>query len=291
MKNINVEGGGFPGTSKTWRFIAEMIDQNSHLITNIVGGNAIVSGVQSSGPSSVTNGLVVLGGEFYPVTGGNVGFENAYISITEEIEQTQYLKDDNGDGAGDLIDTYFNRYAVITDQSEGNFKVTELQRLSTLKELSNRIPPKKCAIPFWGYEADLEPGWQFVDGSNGTPDLRGKFIVGIDPDDPDYNEIGKSGGSKRHKLTVQEMPQHNHSGSANSNGSHSHTGTAVGPYTGTPIGGGFDGGGNEFRNRSISVNSAGSHTHSLTINDRGNSQPHENRPPYFALAYIAYTGI
>jgi microcystin-dependent protein len=291
MKTINVEGGGFPGTSKTWRFIAEMIAQNAELTTNIVGGNAVVSGLGALGPNAVTSGLIVLGNEFIPVQGGPVDFADAYISITEDIEQTQYLKDEDGDGSGDLIDTYFEKYGVITDQSEGNVKLSDLDRLNSLREMSKRIPPMKSVIMFYGTEDDLTQGYQFCDGTNGTPDLRGKFIVGQDPNDNDYNNIGKTGGSKRHTLTENEMPQHSHNGSTNSAGSHSHSGTAAGPYDGTPIGGGFDGGGNAFRNRSISINNAGNHSHTVSIGSKGGSQPHENRPPYYALAYIAYTGV
>ena len=39
---------------------------------------------------------------------------------------------------------------------------------------------------------------------------------------------------------------------------------------------------------SLSINSAGSHTH--TINNTGGGKAHENRPPYYALAFIMYIG-
>lgn len=291
MKTINVEGGGFPGTSKTWRFIAEMIAQNSELINNIAGDNVIVSGLQPDSANPGSGGLVVLGGELYPVLGGAVPFENAYLSITEDVEQTQYLKDEDGDGSGDLIDTYFERYAVVTSQSVGNVKLSDLDRLSSLKEMSKRIPPVQTALPYFGSIAGIPEGWQLCDGSNGTPDLSGKFVVGYDPSDDDYNAIGKAAGEKEHTLLESEMPQHNHTGIAQSNGAHTHSGTAVGPYNGNPIGGGFDGGGNAFRTQPITINSGGAHSHNLSINNAGQSQAHENRPPYYTLAYIAYTGI
>ena len=40
----------------------------------------------------------------------------------------------------------------------------------------------------------------------------GKAIVGIDSGDTDFNVIGKTGGEKTHKLTINEMPSHNHPG-------------------------------------------------------------------------------
>ena len=41
--------------------------------------------------------------------------------------------------------------------------------------------------------------------------VKGKVLVGLDEDDADFNEIGKTGGEKTHTLTIDEMPAHNHS--------------------------------------------------------------------------------
>lgn len=42
--------------------------------------------------------------------------------------------------------------------------------------------------------------------------VKGKFLVGVDPSDTDFNTSEKTGGEKTHKLTVDEMPSHNHPG-------------------------------------------------------------------------------
>lgn len=42
--------------------------------------------------------------------------------------------------------------------------------------------------------------------------LKGKFLVGVDSSDTDFNTSEKTGGEKTHKLTVDEMPSHNHPG-------------------------------------------------------------------------------
>lgn len=44
--------------------------------------------------------------------------------------------------------------------------------------------------------------------------FKGKVIVGLDEDDDDnyFNKIGKMGGEKKHTLTINEMPSHNHGG-------------------------------------------------------------------------------
>lgn len=48
-------------------------------------------------------------------------------------------------------------------------------------------------IVMWsGTEVPAE--WALCDGQNGTPDLRGRFIVGQDPNSLEYNNIGNIGG-------------------------------------------------------------------------------------------------
>ena len=40
--------------------------------------------------------------------------------------------------------------------------------------------------------------------------LKGKFLVGVDPSDTDFETSEKTGGEKTHKLTQEEMPRHGH---------------------------------------------------------------------------------
>ncbi len=51
--------------------------------------------------------------------------------------------------------------------------------------------------------------------------LKGKVCVGLDEDDTDeyFDEIGKTGGEKKHQLTINELAEHQHTiGNANENG-------------------------------------------------------------------------
>ena len=42
--------------------------------------------------------------------------------------------------------------------------------------------------------------------------FAGRVLVGLDTTQIEFNTIGKTGGEKTHKLTVSEMPSHNHPG-------------------------------------------------------------------------------
>ena len=39
---------------------------------------------------------------------------------------------------------------------------------------------------------------------------KGRTLVGVDTSDTDFNTVKKIGGEKTHKLTINEMPNHNH---------------------------------------------------------------------------------
>ena len=114
-------------------------------------------------------------------------------------------------------------------------------------------------IIIWsGSQSDIPTNWQLCDGTNGTPDLRGQFIVGAGGD----YAVGNTGGESEHTLTIAEMPSHKHT-------------IRSGPQTtGASSGTGIP-------NRFDLSSTSGSGTYST-----GNSQPHNNLPPYYALCYI-----
>lgn len=299
MKKINVEGGGFPGTSRTWRHIAEMIQQVADMAASVTGDNTIITGVNNVG-GTISDGIVVIGGEIYPFEGGAA---KTHVEIIEQIDQTQYLKDLNGDGTGDMIDTYFNRYARLTNTASGNIALQNFTRLQTQLELSKRSHPQTIEM-YYGSINDIKKGWQLCDGTNGTPDLRGKFIVGYAPNDADYNSVGKSGGSKKHTLSKDEMPAHSHNGNTSFGGVHYHSfrnfyyveairaPDLLDEFIGNNQRGSS---GTDSDNRYVwykhdNVVSGGGHSHSFNTNSAGGGKAHENRPPYFTLAYITYVG-
>lgn len=135
-------------------------------------------------------------------------------------------------------------------------------------------------------------GWAVCDGTQGTPDLRSKFIVGVGtgPGLHRYN-MGDQGGLEQVQLTEAQMPSHSHSGTTDNDGKHVHTGqeTSVADnddndcvthnicVPGTDYGKGLNG----------SISECGSaHIHNLAIQPTGGEIAHENRPPYYALFFI-----
>ena len=161
---------------------------------------------------------------------------------------------------------------------------------------------------FYGNVNTIPRGWFLCDGTNGTPDLRGMFIVGYDPRDSEYNQVGKNGGLKSVTLTEGQMPSHSHTGSTSMSGSHSHF-VAVGEYyndnnsTGVSstnslrTRGDSQGDGHRYQLHGVNKESnsgkssiSGEHSHTIVTNTTGGGQAHENRPPFYTMIKIMFKG-
>ena len=161
-------------------------------------------------------------------------------------------------------------------------------------------------IVMWsGTTQQIPPGWYLCDGGTygglKTPDLRNKFIVGsagngtgnatVPSTGPTFDTAGNIsrnytthdyGGFVAHKLSYDEMPSHQHAyafaqGSGGGMGNnYESTGISVvinrGNLTELEQSGGPDG----QRLAAFTANTG----------PAGTNYAHENRPPYYALAYI-----
>lgn len=56
---------------------------------------------------------------------------------------------------------------------------------------------------------NVNPG-TYITGTTWELTAKGKTLVGVDENDTDFNAAGKTGGSKTHTLTVQELAPHTH---------------------------------------------------------------------------------
>ena len=132
------------------------------------------------------------------------------------------------------------------------------------------------AMLFWNKPANTIPqGWQEV------VDWRGRFPVGMNVDEPEFVTLGKEGGEKRHKLTIDELPKHKFkiaSPSTQSSYPSLNSGNSLATINNQGNDGNYVLGG---------VNDEPTVGLSSQV---GNDQEHNNLPPYRTVLFIEYVG-
>lgn len=139
--------------------------------------------------------------------------------------------------------------------------------------------PDGGIIMWSGSITNIPPSFALCDGTNGTPNLIDRFIVGAGS----TYAVGATGGSAN-AVAVSHSHSASFSGSTSSAGNHNHTYQCGG-------GGGSGPAINSTSNvTSLPTNYAGDHTHSVsgtvTITGSGEDGTNKNLPPFFALAFI-----
>ncbi len=121
------------------------------------------------------------------------------------------------------------------------------------------------SIVIWsGTVASIPTGWHLCDGTNGTPDLRDRFVVGARQDSGGVSmtnvsgSLTKTGGEAKHTLTIAEMPAHTHT------------------YNEPIFPSRYDG-----HSSPLCTGTQVSNSSSV-----GGSQPHNILPPYYAVCFI-----
>jgi hypothetical protein len=209
--------------------------------------------------------------------------ENIY-----EIETTDAVIGGSGGIANQQAQGLANRTAWLNSQlsaeetARANGDTAEATaRAAAIAVLATQIAainsaPSGIIVMWSGAIKTIPSGWNLCDGTNGTPNLSGRFIVGycatananytaltkygITPD----NTIGDTGGANGVELNINQIPPHTH----NIPQGDSYTGSGASGIVGR-------GGANL---NTMETESAGGVS--------GGVLPFDNRPPYYVLAFI-----
>ena len=292
----------FPLSTQALAFMQEQI-KLAYGLTDLAGQNIIVREPTVSVP-----GLVIYDGELLPLTGTRPA-RLGYIVIAESTETISV----EGRYEGNVRTTRVASYAQI-GRAGGSQQRKLISAFTTLKSIStlmaelddakqHHVPTG--AIMMWsGAIADIPSGWALCNGQNGTPNLQARFIVGAGSSIVMDNlvgyqyAVGATGGHNKIRLTESEMPKHNHDANKSDSDQTVSTGNE---HTTIPKFGGNGGGsstisdttcfeiagGNGSNGNDITAtNLFNKHHHSLDLKARGGNDYHENRPLYYALAFI-----
>lgn len=189
--------------------------------------------------------------------------------------------------AGDVIEMRINR-AVLHDIQAGIPVPVEEEPEPVVGVLAGMI------VMWSGAASAIPAGWALCDGTNGTPDLRSKFVIGAGAVGAPYQVAAQGGAAGG---TTGEGGSHTHSGSTDTQGAHAHGGNTGGRtlseaglvhlqvYAPGTQHGAFSG--SAGASHSHAIGSDGQHQHSISI---GYASSHTHSfsalPPYYALCFI-----
>jgi hypothetical protein len=299
----------------TWRNAS---DQDSMALSN--GGILYVPRVETSDSSDGIR--VANGGDIRLYNTNNGGNVNLYcdtsgtLTVGGNLYASSLISGGTGDGVvlyngGDIRLYNTNNGGNVNLYCDSGNTLTVGGNVSATAFSGNGTIPVGGIIMWSG--STTPPGWQLCNGSTissgtlagqNTPDLRNKFIVGVDsitksgltaqtgssPYDP-----GDVGGSANAVVV-----SHQHTGTTSFEGAHRHgyvyaTGAAIDgngttdhlnqgdinelEQQGSPQG-------QRLRKYFASTSENGSHSHSFTTSLEGESGINKNLPPYYALAFI-----
>ena len=208
-----IQTEGFPWDVNILNF-AQNATQISQQLGEIIAPLAIVKGCIENG-NNVSDGLVYINGELLPFKGA---LKQEKIRIVEQAEQREL---ENGVKFNCLI----TRYATFGAGAGTTYNYADFYRAPTIKQIDEKINDKTAfnklvervnkleifARPFvtgFGAVLFLRPANEIPEGWEEVTDLRGRFPIGSNPDDPNLVNVLENylGGSKTKQIYKSNLP-------------------------------------------------------------------------------------
>ena len=182
----------------------------------------------------------------------------------------------------------FNAPLMISDGlPTGKYQPTEHRGIYYEGHPGHLVPTG--AILMWsGSETEIPPGWQLCDGTPPTPNLKGRFLVGVGTLGSSTYKSGQPGGTDSIRLTEAQMPRHSHKVNINDPG---HTHNMMKLRTSST----------DVDDSSLLIYARDREnayvwptgnsktklsSDNVTLDYKGDNQPFDNRPPFYALCFI-----
>lgn len=208
-KRINFgELGGLHTWQETFAFMQDSYRTTFGQIAALLGQNVILNGVVLSS-GTYSSGWMIVDGVICPFAGGIPG---TYIT-TEELIDVEAFDD------ATTKDVFFTKRAVFSNIDGVPFadfvRVSNsiLSRLSTIEKMLQPFKPYTVGgdvvygtMLLWKRPAiEIPDGWEPVD----DPTINGKTLIALDPTDADFDDVTKTGGSKGHVVTKDNIQAFN----------------------------------------------------------------------------------
>ena len=230
-----------------------------------------------------TTGIPLAGGKIYTYQAGSSTPLATYTDNTGATANANpIVLGTDGRPATEIWLTYGYNYKFVLKTADD----TTIQTYDNLYGIIGVQATTGATIPaglisMWsGSIGSIPSGWYLCDGSNGTPNLTDRFIIGAGS----TYAVNGTGGTSSVTLTTNNLPAHTHTATSTvTDPGHTHTTSYLG-YVGSG-GGGISGGGYSFS--TISLNSATTGVSVATTNaSTGSGTSFSILNPYYALAFI-----
>lgn len=223
------------------------------------------------------NGVPLSGGLIYTYQAGSSTALATYTDLNGNVANANpIVLDSSGRLSNEVWLTYGYNYKFVVKTAAGTTLGTydNLYGIIGVAGTSTGTTIPTGMISLWyGSIGSVPTGWYLCDGTNGTPDLRDRFIVGAGS----TYSVAATGGS-----ADAIVVSHTHIATVTDNG-HTHTAT-----TGSLAGAQFQSGNLGFPRETNNTTTTASAVTGISVanSTTGVSGTNANLPPYYALAYV-----
>jgi microcystin-dependent protein len=235
-----------------------------------------------------TTGLPLAGGLIYTYQAGSSTPLATYTDNTGTVANANpIVLGSDGRPSSEIWLTYGYNYKFILKDAGGN----TIQSYDNLYGIIGVQPTTGATIPaglisMWsGSIGSIPSGWYLCDGSNGTPNLTDRFIIGAGS----TYAVNGTGGATSVTLVTANMPAHTHTATVTDPG-HTHTLAFSAGSTMTGLGSTGPSGwqGANTGVNYITVSGTNSSTTGVTVSNAsiGSGTSFSIIPSYYALAFI-----
>jgi hypothetical protein len=232
-----------------------------------------------------TTGLPLAGGKIYTYQAGSSTPLATYTDNTATVANANpIILGSDGRPANEIWLTYGYNYKFILKTADDS----TIQTYDNLYGIIGVQPTTGATIPaglisMWsGSIGSIPSGWYLCDGSNGTPNLTDRFVIGAGS----TYAVNGTGGATSVTLVTANMPAHTHTATVTDPG---HTHAISTPVRGLTSGGasGWQGA-NTGDSYTASASVTNSATTGITVSNAsiGSGSSFSIIPSYYALAFI-----
>ena len=230
-----------------------------------------------------TTGLPLNAGYLYTYQAGSTTPLSTFTDNAGTISNTNpILLGTDGRPPAEIWLTYgFNYKFVLADSTNAVIQTYDnLYGIIGVQATTGATIPAGLISLWSGSIGSIPSGWYLCDGSNGTPNLTDRFIIGAGS----TYAVNGTGGANSVTLVTNNLPSHTHTATF--------AGTALGTHTHTTPTGFQGGGGNGATTGTTSLasttsaESAGTPAGTVTVDATGSGTSFSIIPSYYALAYI-----